>query len=212
MRQIFCQEGYEFDLYGEGEIKSDSGEEDIGEFDVDKDWGRFMGLLFLFLFEEKVEVEVKKIEKVVNGKYFKLVSLSKELVKSLNIINKILISRVVIFKFLTEKKGGLNITRIEKLNIFRIEIFFFIIFKFRSVSVIVGEFKIKLVFKRFVIVIGFIRVFLLVIKMLFMFVLYVYYMDLVYIFNYGNFVICDVEFFKRVRVKYYVYSFMNFNI
>lgn len=171
-----------------------------------------MGLLFLFLFEEKVEVEVKKIEKVVNGKYFKLVSLSKELVKSLNIINKILISRVVIFKFLTEKKGGLNITRIEKLNIFRIEIFFFIIFKFRSVSVIVGEFKIKLVSKRFVIVIGFIRVFLLVIKMLFMFVLYVYYMDLVYIFNYGNFVICDVEFFKRVRVKYYVYSFMNFNI
>lgn len=171
-----------------------------------------MGLLFLFLFEEKVEVEVKKIEKVVNGKYFKLVSLSKELVKSLNIINKILISRVVIFKFLTEKKGGLNITRIEKLNIFRIEIFFFIIFKFRSVSVIVGEFKIKLVFKRLVIVIGFIRVFLLVIKMLFMFVLYVYYMDLVYIFNYGNFVICDVEFFKRVRVKYYVYSFMNFNI
>lgn len=171
-----------------------------------------MGLLFLFLFEEKVEVEVKKIEKVVNGKYFKLVSLSKELVKSLNIINKIVISRVVIFKFLTEKKGGLNITRIEKLNIFRIEIFFFIIFKFRSVSVIVGEFKIKLVFKRFVIVIGFICVFLLVIKMLFMFVLYVYYMDLVYIFNYGNFVICDVEFFKRVRVKYYVYSFMNFNI
>lgn len=171
-----------------------------------------MGLLFLFLFEEKVEVEVKKIEKVVNGKYFKLVSLIKELVKSLNIINKILISRVVIFKFLTEKKGGLNITRIEKLNIFRIEIFFFIIFKFRSVSVIVGEFKIKLVVKRFVIVIGFIRVFLLVIKMLFMFVLYVYYMDLVYIFNYGNFVICDVEFFKRVRVKYYVYSFMNFNI
>lgn len=171
-----------------------------------------MGLLFLFLFEEKVEVEVKKIEKVVNGKYFKLVSLSKELVKSLNIINKILISRVVIFKFLTEKKGGLNITRIEKLNIFRIEIFFFIIFKFRSVSVIVGEFKIKLVSKRLVIVIGFIRVFLLVIKMLFMFVLYVYYMDLVYIFNYGNFVICDVEFFKRVRVKYYVYSFMNFNI
>lgn len=171
-----------------------------------------MGLLFLFLFEEKVEVEVKKIEKVVNGKYFKLVSLSKELVKSLNIINKILISRVVIFKFLTEKKGGLNITRIEKLNIFRIEIFFFIIFKFWSVSVIVGEFKIKLVSKRFVIVIGFIRVFLLVIKMLFMFVLYVYYMDLVYIFNYGNFVICDVEFFKRVRVKYYVYSFMNFNI
>lgn len=171
-----------------------------------------MGLLFLFLFEEKVEVEVKKIEKVVNGKYFKLISLSKELVKSLNIINKILISRVVIFKFLTEKKGGLNITRIEKLNIFRIEIFFFIIFKFRSVSVIVGEFKIKLVSKRFVIVIGFIRVFLLVIKMLFMFVLYVYYMDLVYIFNYGNFVICDVEFFKRVRVKYYVYSFMNFNI
>lgn len=171
-----------------------------------------MGLLFLFLFEEKVEVEVKKIEKVVNGKYFKLVSLSKELVKSLNIINKILISRVVIFKFLIEKKGGLNITRIEKLNIFRIEIFFFIIFKFRSVSVIVGEFKIKLVFKRLVIVIGFIRVFLLVIKMLFMFVLYVYYMDLVYIFNYGNFVICDVEFFKRVRVKYYVYSFMNFNI
>lgn len=171
-----------------------------------------MGLLFLFLFEEKVEVEVKKIEKVVNGKYFKLVSLSKELVKSLNIINKILISRVVIFKFLTEKKGGLNITRIEKLNIFRIEIFFFIIFKFRSVSVIVGEFKIKLVSKRLVIVIGFIRVFLLVIKMLFLFVLYVYYMDLVYIFNYGNFVICDVEFFKRVRVKYYVYSFMNFNI
>lgn len=171
-----------------------------------------MGLLFLFLFEEKVEVEVKKIEKVVNGKYFKLVSLSKELVKSLNIINKIVISRVVIFKFLMEKKGGLNITRIEKLNIFRIEIFFFIIFKFRSVSVIVGEFKIKLVFKRLVIVIGFIRVFLLVIKMLFMFVLYVYYMDLVYIFNYGNFVICDVEFFKRVRVKYYVYSFMNFNI
>lgn len=171
-----------------------------------------MGLLFLFLFEEKVEVEVKKIEKVVNGKYFKLVSLSKELVKSLNIINKILISRVVIFKFLMEKKGGLNITRIEKLNIFRIEIFFFIIFKFRSVSVIVGEFKIKLVSKRLVIVIGFIRVFLLVIKMLFMFVLYVYYMDLVYIFNYGNFVICDVEFFKRVRVKYYVYSFMNFNI
>lgn len=171
-----------------------------------------MGLLFLFLFEEKVEVEVKKIEKVVNGKYFKLVSLSKELVKSLNIINKIVISRVVIFKFLTEKKGGFNITRIEKLNIFRIEIFFFIIFKFRSVSVIVGEFKIKLVFKRFVIVIGFIRVFLLVIKMLFLFVLYVYYMDLVYIFNYGNFVICDVEFFKRVRVKYYVYSFMNFNI
>lgn len=171
-----------------------------------------MGLLFLFLFEEKVEVEVKKIEKVVNGKYFKLVSLSKELVKSLNIINKILISRVVIFKFLTEKKGGLNITRIEKLNIFRIEIFFFIIFKFRSVSVIVGEFKIKLVSKRLVIVIGFIRVFLLVIKMLFMLVLYVYYMDLVYIFNYGNFVICDVEFFKRVRVKYYVYSFMNFNI
>lgn len=171
-----------------------------------------MGLLFLFLFEEKVEVEVKKIEKVVNGKYFKLVSLSKELVKSLNIINKILISRVVIFKFLTEKKGGLNITRTEKLNIFRIEIFFFIIFKFRSVSVIVGEFKIKLVSKRLVIVIGFIRVFLLVIKMLFMFVLYVYYMDLVYIFNYGNFVICDVEFFKRVRVKYYVYSFMNFNI
>lgn len=171
-----------------------------------------MGLLFLFLFEEKVEVEVKKIEKVVNGKYFKLVSLSKELVKSLNIINKILISRVVIFKFLTEKKGGLNITRTEKLNIFRIEIFFFIIFKFRSVSVIVGEFKIKLVLKRLVIVIGFIRVFLLVIKMLFMFVLYVYYMDLVYIFNYGNFVICDVEFFKRVRVKYYVYSFMNFNI
>lgn len=171
-----------------------------------------MGLLFLFLFEEKVEVEVKKIEKVVNGKYFKLVSLSKELVKSLNIINKILISRVVIFKFLTEKKGGLNIIRIEKLNIFRIEIFFFIIFKFRSVSVIVGEFKIKLVSKRLVIVIGFIRVFLLVIKMLFMFVLYVYYMDLVYIFNYGNFVICDVEFFKRVRVKYYVYSFMNFNI
>lgn len=171
-----------------------------------------MGLLFLFLFEEKVEVEVKKIEKVVNGKYFKLVSLSKELVKSLNIINKIVISRVVIFKFLTEKKGGLNITRIEKLNIFRIEIFFFIIFKFRSVSVIVGEFKIKLVSKRLVIVIGFIRVFLLVIKMLFMFVLYVYYMDLVYIFNYGNFVICDVEFFKRVRVKYYVYSFMNFNI
>lgn len=171
-----------------------------------------MGLLFLFLFEEKVEVEVKKIEKVVNGKYFKLVSLSKELVKSLNIINKIVISRVVIFKFLIEKKGGLNITRIEKLNIFRIEIFFFIIFKFRSVSVIVGEFKIKLVFKRLVIVIGFIRVFLLVIKMLFMFVLYVYYMDLVYIFNYGNFVICDVEFFKRVRVKYYVYSFMNFNI
>lgn len=171
-----------------------------------------MGLLFLFLFEEKVEVEVKKIEKVVNGKYFKLVSLSKELVKSLNIINKIVISRVVIFKFLTEKKGGLNITRIEKLNIFRIEIFFFIIFKFRSVSVIVGEFKIKLVFKRLVIVIGFIRVFLLVIKMLFMFVLYVYYMDLVYIFNYGNFVICDVEFFKRVRVKYYVYSFMNFSI
>lgn len=171
-----------------------------------------MGLLFLFLFEEKVEVEVKKIEKVVNGKYFKLVSLSKELVKSLNIINKIVISRVVIFKFLTEKKGGLNITRIEKLNIFRIEIFFFIIFKFRSVSVIVGEFKIKLVFKRLVIVIGFICVFLLVIKMLFMFVLYVYYMDLVYIFNYGNFVICDVEFFKRVRVKYYVYSFMNFNI
>lgn len=171
-----------------------------------------MGLLFLFLFEEKVEVEVKKIEKVVNGKYFKLVSLSKELVKSLNIINKIVISRVVILKFLTEKKGGLNITRIEKLNIFRIEIFFFIIFKFRSVSVIVGEFKIKLVFKRLVIVIGFIRVFLLVIKMLFMFVLYVYYMDLVYIFNYGNFVICDVEFFKRVRVKYYVYSFMNFNI
>lgn len=173
-----------------------------------------MGLLFLFLFEEKVEVEVKKIEKVVNGKYFKLVSLSKELVKSLNIINKIVISRVVIFKFLTEKKGGLNITRIEKLNIFRIEIFFFIIFKFRSVSVIVGEFKIKLVSKRFVIVIviGFIRVFLLVIKMLFMFVLYVYYMDLVYIFNYGNFVICDVEFFKRVRVKYYVYSFMNLNI
>lgn len=171
-----------------------------------------MGLLFLFLFEEKVEVEVKKIEKVVNGKYFKLVSLSKELVKSLNIINKIVISRVVIFKFLTEKKGGLNITRIEKLNIFRIEIFFFIIFKFRSVSVIVGEFKIKLVFKRLVIVIGFIRVFLLVIKMLFLFVLYVYYMDLVYIFNYGNFVICDVEFFKRVRVKYYVYSFMNLNI
>lgn len=171
-----------------------------------------MGLLFLFLFEEKVEVEVKKIEKVVNGKYFKLVSLSKELVKSLNIINKIVISRVVIFKFLTEKKGGLNITRIEKLNMFRIEIFFFIIFKFRSVSVIVGEFKIKLVSKRLVIVIGFIRVFLLVIKMLFMFVLYVYYMDLVYIFNYGNFVICDVEFFKRVRVKYYVYSFMNFNI
>lgn len=171
-----------------------------------------MGLLFLFLFEEKVEVEVKKIEKVVNGKYFKLVSLSKELVKSLKIINKIVISRVVIFKFLTEKKGGLNITRIEKLNIFRIEIFFFIIFKFRSVSVIVGEFKIKLVLKRLVIVIGFIRVFLLVIKMLFMFVLYVYYMDLVYIFNYGNFVICDVEFFKRVRVKYYVYSFMNFNI
>lgn len=171
-----------------------------------------MGLLFLFLFEEKVEVEVKKIEKVVNGKYFKLVSLSKELVKSLNIINKIVISRVVIFKFLTEKKGGLNITRIEKLNIFRIEIFFFIIFKFRSVSVIVGEFKIKLVSKRLVIVMGFIRVFLLVIKMLFMFVLYVYYMDLVYIFNYGNFVICDVEFFKRVRVKYYVYSFMNFNI
>lgn len=171
-----------------------------------------MGLLFLFLFEEKVEVEVKKIEKVVNGKYFKLVSLSKELVKSLNIINKIVISRVVIFKFLIEKKGGLNITRIEKLNIFRIEIFFFIIFKFRSVSVIVGEFKIKLVSKRLVIVIGFIRVFLLVIKMLFMFVLYVYYMDLVYIFNYGNFVICDVEFFKRVRVKYYVYSFMNFNI
>lgn len=171
-----------------------------------------MGLLFLFLFEEKVEVEVKKIEKVVNGKYFKLVSLSKELVKSLNIINKIVISRVIIFKFLTEKKGGLNITRIEKLNIFRIEIFFFIIFKFRSVSVIVGEFKIKLVSKRLVIVIGFIRVFLLVIKMLFMFVLYVYYMDLVYIFNYGNFVICDVEFFKRVRVKYYVYSFMNFNI
>lgn len=77
-----------------------------------------MGLLFLFLFEEKVEVEVKKIEKVVNGKYFKLVSLSKELVKSLNIINKIVISRVVIFKFLTEKKGGLNIMRIEKLNIF----------------------------------------------------------------------------------------------
>lgn len=171
-----------------------------------------MGLLFLLLFEEKVEVEVKKIEKVVNGKYFKLVSLSKELVKSLNIINKIVISRVVIFKFLTEKKGGLNITRIEKLNIFRIEIFFFIIFKFRSVSVIVGEFKIKLVFKRLVIVIGFIRVFLLAIKMLFMFVLYVYYMDLVYIFNYGNFFICDVEFFKRVRVKYYVYSFMNFNI
>lgn len=171
-----------------------------------------MGLLFLFLFEEKVEVEVKKIEKVVNGKYFKLVSLSKELVKSLNIINKIVISRVVIFKFLTEKKGGLNITRIEKLNIFRIEIFFFIIFKFRSVSVIVGEFKIKLVFKRLVIVIGFICVFLLAIKMLFMFVLYVYYMDLVYIFNYGNFFICDVEFFKRVRVKYYVYSFMNFNI
>lgn len=36
-------------------------------------------------------------------------------------------------------------------------------------------------------------------------------MDLAYIPNHGNPATCDVEFFKRVRAKHYVYSSMNPN-
>lgn len=211
MRQIPCQEGYEFDPYGEGETKSDSGEEDIGEFDADKDWGRPMGLPSPPPPEEKAEAEVKKTEKVANGKHPKPASSSKEPAKSSNTTNKTATSRAATSKSLTEKKGGLNTTRTEKLNTSRTETSSSTTSKPRPASATVGEPKTKPASKRPATATGSTRASPSATKMPSMPALHAYYMDLAYIPNHGNPATCDVEFFKRVRAKHYVYSSMNPN-
>lgn len=220
LRQIPCQDGYDFDQYGEEEPRNDSGEENLEEqaeeFDVNKEWGRPMSLPSPPPPEEKPESAVPKTEKVANGKsatngkHPKPASSSKEPVKSSS-TNKTTVTKTsTTSRSTTDKKGGLNTTRTERLNTSRTETSSATA-KARPASATVGEPKTKPATKRPSTATGSTRASPTVTKMPPMPAMHPFYMDLTYIPNHGNPATCDVEFFKRVRAKYYVYSSMNPN-
>ncbi|XP_061172395.1 microtubule-associated protein futsch-like isoform X2 [Saccostrea echinata] len=228
LRQIPCQEGYEFDPDGgEEDTRPDSDEEDMQnqeqEFNPDTEWGKPMGLPSPPPPEEKKDSGESKNEKVangkghVNGKQPKPAHSSKEPSKSTSTVatNKEK-SSVSKSKTVTEKKGGLNTTRTEtsrseKLNTSRTEVSSMTTSRTRPASAAVGEPKSKPTPRRPATATGGTRVSPTATKMPPMPAMHAYYMDLAYIPNHGNPATCDVEFFKRVRAKYYVYSSMNPN-